>query len=209
VSIIYNQNTASIQVTCDWLFTVLRPAQEYFTFMETSPLPVKGCKIYARRPGPLNREGSLSCHICCDTGPRFFRSHPKDRPIQSPLATQEGMWRIYSNPDPLQNQKHHNVGCLHTVSKLAKSGISIWISKYRYTGNLNKFLSTYILSVCRILIIWYVFVYYMYEINYMVCIRILWDQLYSMYTYFMRLIIWYVLVYYEINYVVCIRILWD
>jgi hypothetical protein len=29
----------------DWLFTVLRPAQEFFTYMETSPLPVKGCKI--------------------------------------------------------------------------------------------------------------------------------------------------------------------
>jgi hypothetical protein len=28
----------------DWLFTVLRPAQEFFTYM-TSPLPVKGCKI--------------------------------------------------------------------------------------------------------------------------------------------------------------------
>jgi hypothetical protein len=29
----------------DWLFTVLRPAQEFFTHMETSPLPVKGCKF--------------------------------------------------------------------------------------------------------------------------------------------------------------------
>jgi hypothetical protein len=29
----------------DWLFTVLRPAQEYFTYMEMSPMPVKGCKI--------------------------------------------------------------------------------------------------------------------------------------------------------------------
>ena len=30
----------------DWLtIYVLRPAQEYFTYMETSPLPVKGCKI--------------------------------------------------------------------------------------------------------------------------------------------------------------------
>ena len=54
----------------DWLFRVLRPAQEYFTYMETSPLPVKGYKIeaYARRSGPLSREGSLSCHTCCDTG---------------------------------------------------------------------------------------------------------------------------------------------
>jgi hypothetical protein len=34
------------------------------------------------------------------TGPRFFWSHPKDRPITSPLTTHEGMWRIYSNPDP-------------------------------------------------------------------------------------------------------------
>jgi hypothetical protein len=72
-----------------------------FTNM-TSPLRVKGCKIkaYARRSGPLSREGSLLCHICCDTGPRFFWSHPKDRPIQSPLTTHEGMWRIYSNLDP-------------------------------------------------------------------------------------------------------------
>jgi hypothetical protein len=34
----------------------------------------------------------------CDTGPQFFRSLPKDRPIQSPLTTYMGMWRIYSNP---------------------------------------------------------------------------------------------------------------
>jgi hypothetical protein len=27
------------------LITVLRPSQEFFTYMETSPLPVKGCKI--------------------------------------------------------------------------------------------------------------------------------------------------------------------
>jgi hypothetical protein len=29
----------------DWWFTVFRPAQEFFTYMEMSPLPVKGCKI--------------------------------------------------------------------------------------------------------------------------------------------------------------------
>ena len=70
--------------------------------METSPLPVKGCKIqaYARRSGPLSREGSLSCHTCFDTGPQFSRSHPKDRPIQSPFTTHKGMWKIYSDPDP-------------------------------------------------------------------------------------------------------------
>jgi hypothetical protein len=36
---------------------ILRPAQEFFTYMETSSLPVKGCKVwaYARRSGPLSR----------------------------------------------------------------------------------------------------------------------------------------------------------
>jgi hypothetical protein len=29
----------------DWLFMVLRPAKEFWPYMETSPLPVKGCKI--------------------------------------------------------------------------------------------------------------------------------------------------------------------
>jgi hypothetical protein len=45
----------------DWLFTVLRPTQEYFTYMETSPLLVKGCEIlaYARRSGPLNRDSGI------------------------------------------------------------------------------------------------------------------------------------------------------
>jgi hypothetical protein len=48
-----------------WLFTVLHPAQEFFTFMETSSLLVKGFKFkaYARRSlGPLRKEGSLSWH---------------------------------------------------------------------------------------------------------------------------------------------------
>jgi hypothetical protein len=50
--------------------------------METSPLPVKGLQnlgLYARRSEPLSKEGSLSCHTCCDTGPLFFQSHSKDR----------------------------------------------------------------------------------------------------------------------------------
>jgi hypothetical protein len=50
--------------------------------------------------GPLSREGSLSYHTCCDMGPRFFQSHPKDLPIWSPLTTHKGIWRTYSNPDP-------------------------------------------------------------------------------------------------------------
>jgi hypothetical protein len=96
----------------DWLFTVLRPAKEFFTYMEMSPLPVKGCKIlaFARRSGPLSSEGSLLCHTRCDTGPRFFLSHPKDRPIQSPHTTHDGLWRVYSNPDQMWKLKELSDG---------------------------------------------------------------------------------------------------
>jgi hypothetical protein len=41
-------------------------------------------------------QGGVSC---CDTGPQFFWSHPKVRPIQSPCTTHKEVWRIYSNPD--------------------------------------------------------------------------------------------------------------
>jgi hypothetical protein len=50
--------------------------------------------------GPLSREGSLLCHTCCDTEPRFSQPHLKDQLIQLSLMTHKGMWRIYSNPDP-------------------------------------------------------------------------------------------------------------
>jgi hypothetical protein len=41
------------------------------------------------------REGSLSCHTCCDTWPSFFQSHPKDHPIHSPPTSYKGMLRIW------------------------------------------------------------------------------------------------------------------
>jgi hypothetical protein len=74
----------------------------FHLYGDVTPLPMKGCKIqaYARRWGPLNSKGSISCHTCCDSGPRFFRSHPKDCPTKPPLTTLKGMWRIYFNPDP-------------------------------------------------------------------------------------------------------------
>jgi hypothetical protein len=53
-----------------------------------SLLPVTGLQILAcaRRSGPLSREGSLSCHTYCDTGPRFIWSHPKDRHPRSTVG---------------------------------------------------------------------------------------------------------------------------
>jgi hypothetical protein len=98
---------------------VLRPAQIFFTCMKTSPFPVKDWKIYAyaRHSGPLSREGSLLCHTCCDTGRQYFRSHPKDRPIQSPLTTHMGMWRIYFNTYP-----HGFARCSLKVKHMACGG---------------------------------------------------------------------------------------
>jgi hypothetical protein len=41
----YVSRRGLIQVLVGCLLAVLRPAQGYFTYMETSTLPVKGCKI--------------------------------------------------------------------------------------------------------------------------------------------------------------------
>jgi hypothetical protein len=70
--------------------------------METSPLPVKGCKIpsYARRSGPLSREGSLTCHTCCATGPRFFGLIQRTVPFSSLLRHTRGCGGSILNPDP-------------------------------------------------------------------------------------------------------------
>lgn len=65
------------------LFVVYCPLREYFTRIGTSLLPVKGCKIeiYARHLRPLNREGSLSRHICYYRIPLFTRSLPTNCPV--------------------------------------------------------------------------------------------------------------------------------
>jgi hypothetical protein len=71
-------------------------------------------RAYARRSGPLSRERSLSCHTCCDTGPRSFW---KNRHIQSPFTTHKRMWRIYSNPDP-HGLKHLDGYCMQFILEL-------------------------------------------------------------------------------------------
>jgi hypothetical protein len=49
--------------------------------------------------GLLTRRDLYRATPAVTRGLVFFRSHPKDRPIQSPLTTHKGIWRIYSNPD--------------------------------------------------------------------------------------------------------------
>ena len=53
-----------------WLFAFL----ESFTHMDTSSLPLNGCKFltYTWHSWPANSEGSLACHTYCDTGHSFI-----------------------------------------------------------------------------------------------------------------------------------------
>jgi hypothetical protein len=66
-------------------FFVFSRTRNFSAVWRLSPLPVTGLQIlpYARCSVPLSREGSLSCHTYCDTGPRFIRSHPKDWALTS------------------------------------------------------------------------------------------------------------------------------
>ena len=41
-----------------------------------------------------NREGSLSCLTCSDTGPRFIRFPLQSRPVLSPLRTIQRYWEL-------------------------------------------------------------------------------------------------------------------
>mgnify|MGYP003690142205 CR=1 FL=1 len=51
------------------LFEVYRPTSKFFTHMETSPLPVKGCTFLPMLG--MSSQGSLACHTYCDTGHPF------------------------------------------------------------------------------------------------------------------------------------------
>jgi hypothetical protein len=83
-----------------YLLTVLRPAEVFFTYGDVT-ITGEGLQNlgYARRSEPSSRDGSLSCHICSDTGPLSFWFYTKDRQFQWPLSTNKGMWRTHSNPD--------------------------------------------------------------------------------------------------------------
>ena len=57
------------------VYVLLRIFRSHWQKRTASSRPMLGTYVH-----PLSSEGSLSCHACCDTGPRFSRSHSKDRP---------------------------------------------------------------------------------------------------------------------------------
>ena len=73
-----------------------------------STLLVKGCKKLSLSSTlwPLSRKGFLSCQTCYDTGPRFLRLHPKDRPNLAAFYKKQGIPMIHSN-----THLHHKVEC--------------------------------------------------------------------------------------------------
>ena len=64
--------------------------------MQTSPLPVKGCKLltYARHSWPLSSEGALTCHTHCDTGLPFIMVFSED-PLHSHLLLNVWQWNSH------------------------------------------------------------------------------------------------------------------
>ena len=59
--------------------------REYFTHLETFRYRFMLCPY-----GALSKEGSLSCHICCGKGPRFWGLIQKTTPIQTLLTKSKG-----------------------------------------------------------------------------------------------------------------------
>jgi hypothetical protein len=64
-----NQNpvsSADPNEMIDWSIIISRLVQEFFTFIETSSLQVKGCKIkaYAWRSGPYRATPTVTLDLC-------------------------------------------------------------------------------------------------------------------------------------------------
>ena len=77
------------------LFGVFRPTQEFFTHLETSPLPVKVCKLTnARHTRPLSSEVSLLCHTYWHTGHPFIMVFFED-PWHSHLMPSIWQWNCH------------------------------------------------------------------------------------------------------------------
>ena len=85
----------------DRLYNDLVPSENIYTHtcrdVTTGSERLQNLGPYARLLRQFSREGSLSCHTCCDTGPRFTRSHPKGRPSFASFDG-PGALATYANP---------------------------------------------------------------------------------------------------------------
>ena len=63
----------------DWLFVVFRPVENISLILRRHHCRWRAANLdLCLALMAFSSEGSLACHTCCDTGPPFLRSYPKD-----------------------------------------------------------------------------------------------------------------------------------
>jgi hypothetical protein len=128
------------------------------------------CRWRAAKFGPMLGAQGLSAGrdhyratpaVTWDLG--FFRYHPNDRSIQSPLSTHEGMWRIYSNPDPhgVSNAWYCRTGRVNTLQiclDILETGYVWWDPSSKMAGKVRSVLTSRLINrsvVHRWVRLWY------------------------------------------------------
>ena len=79
----------------DWLIVFcLTSLSRIFHWYGDVTIAGEGLQIlaYARHLRPLSREGSLSCHTCCDTGLGFYGLIRRTAPFSRLLRQARGYW---------------------------------------------------------------------------------------------------------------------
>jgi hypothetical protein len=98
----------------DWLFTVLRPAQGFFTYMETSPLPVRAIKF---RP-MLGAQGLWV---------------ERDLYRATPTVTRDlGFSGLIRRTAPFSRLLRHTRGCGGSILTRILTGYSLWLPCQKY-----------------------------------------------------------------------------
>ena len=106
-------NDTSLQWTLFVCMLLNVPTKNYFIHMETSLYPGEGLQIlaYAWHLRSLSSEGSLTCDIYYDTGPRVLLSRPKDRKSKpSPPRLEPSTFRLrieHSDAEPWMTEFNH------------------------------------------------------------------------------------------------------
>ena len=106
-----------------FLFVCLefRHTRDVSTHLETSPLPVKGCKFWPMLRMAMSSEGSLACDTFCDTGHSFL------------MVILEDPWHSHLLPSGWQ------WSCRYMFSDLGLLRLGFEHQTFRLRGDLNMF----------------------------------------------------------------------
>jgi hypothetical protein len=91
----------------------------------------EGLQNLGLHSGPLSREGSLSCHTCCEMELRFYQSHSKSWPIFLPLLNSqrdvENLFYRRFHRVPIQSPP---VTCKELLRNYSKERVQFDIPRY-------------------------------------------------------------------------------